>query len=152
METKINGHMKCTTFDLPPASQIATEIIRNMGLSEKVEVKTGDFFKDDFPRSDVITMGNILHDWGMEDKKKLIQKAYDALPKGGSFIVIENIIDDDRKENAFGLLMSLNMLIETDEGFDFSGKDFDRWARECGFKKTSVIPLTGPASAAIAVK
>ena len=97
-------------------------------------------------------MGNILHDWGMEDKKRLIKKAYDALPEGGSLAVIENIIDDERKENAFGLLMSLNMLIETEEGFDFSGRDFDQWAKECGFKETSVTPLTGPSSAAIAVK
>ena len=147
-----NAHMKCTTFDLQPVSQIATENIQNMGLSEKVAIETGDFFKDDFPKSDVITMGNILHDWGMEDKKRLIKKAYDALPEGGSLAIIENIIDDERTENAFGLLMSLNMLIETEEGFDFSGRDFDQWAKECGFKETSVIPLTGPASAAIAVK
>lgn len=147
-----NEHMKCTTFDLAPASDIAAENIQKMGLSEKVAVKTGDFFKDDFPKSDVIVMGNILHDWGIEDKKRLIKKAHDALPEGGAFVVIENIIDDARKENAFGLLMSLNMLLETEEGFDFSGQDFDQWTTACGFKKTSVTPLIGPASAAIAVK
>ena len=147
-----NPGMKCTTFDLPPVSQIAEENIHHMGLSGKVFVKTGDFFKDDFPKADVITMGNILHDWGIEDKKRLIKKSYDALPEGGSLVIIENIIDDERKENAFGLLMSLNMLIETEEGFDFSGRDFDQWAKECGFKETSVTPLAGPASAAIAVK
>ena len=147
-----NDHMQCTTLDLAPASQVATENIRQMDLSDRVAVRTGDFFKDDFPKADVITMGNILHDWGIEDKKRLIKKAYDALPEGGSLVIIENIIDDERKENVFALLMSLNMLIETEEGFDFSGRDFEQWAKECGFKETSVMPLTGPSSAAIAVK
>ncbi|MDH5398131.1 MAG: methyltransferase, partial [Cyclobacteriaceae bacterium] len=63
-----------------------------------------------------------------------------------------NIIDDNRSENVFGLLMSLNMLIETSEGFDFSASDFDGWAKEAGFKTTEKIPLTGPSSAVIAYK
>ena len=147
-----NDHMQCTTFDLPPVEPIAKENLRNMGLSEKVTVKSGDFFTDDFPKADVITMGNILHDWGKADKIILIRKAYDVLPMGGSLVVIENIIDDHRSENAFGLLMSLNMLIETSEGYDFSAADFEVLAKEAGFKHVNVMPLTGPTSAAIAIK
>jgi hypothetical protein len=97
-------------------------------------------------------MGNVLHDWGTKDKKILIRKAYDALPQGGALVVIENIIDDNRSENAFGLMMSLNMLIETPEGFDFSAADFDGWAKEIGFTQTYLMPLTGPSSAVIAIK
>ena len=102
--------------------------------------------------TDVITMGNILHDWDTRDKKRLINKAYDALPKGGALVVIENIIDDERRENAFGLMMSLNMLIETAEGYDFTAADFTELATEAGFGKTSVLSLTGPSSAVIAIK
>ena len=97
-------------------------------------------------------MGNILHDWGMKDKKMLIKKAYEALPEGGAFVIIENIIDDTRSKNAFGLLMSLNMLIETPDGFDYSGTDIEGWVREAGFRKTSLLPLAGPSSAFIAIK
>jgi len=147
-----NDHMKCVSFDLPPVCPVATENIENMGLSEKVIVQSGDFFKEDFPKTDVITMGNILHDWGIQDKKMLIKKAYNSLPQGGALVVIENIIDDNRSENAFGLMMSLNMLIETPEGFDFSAADFDGWAKEIGFTQTSVMLLTGPSSAVIAIK
>ena len=111
-----------------------------------------DFFIDELPRADVITMGNILHDWGTEGKLILIKKAYDALPKGGALIVIENIIDDERNKNAFGLMMSLNMAIETDQGFDFTATDFNQWAKEVGFSHTSLMPLTGPSSAVIAIK
>ena len=123
-----------------------------MGLEDKVKILSGDFFKDEFPKADVITMGNILHDWGTEDKKMLLQKSYDALPAGGALIVIENIIDDNRSVNAFGLLMSLNMLIETSKGYDFSKADFEVWVGEIGFKDISIIRLTGPASAIIAIK
>ena len=148
----LNPHMKCTSFDLPAVSPIALENLSKMGLADKVNVKTGDFFTDEFPKADVITMGNILHDWGTAEKKLLISKAYDALPEGGALVVIENIIDNERRENAFGLLMSLNMLIETTEGYDYTLADFDKWVKEAGFSETSVMPLTGPTSAAIAVK
>ncbi len=97
-------------------------------------------------------MCNVLHDWGTEDKKMLIQKAYQALPDKGTLVVIENIIDNERSKNAFGLMMSLNMLIETDQGFDYSLSDFENWATEAGFKQVNIMPLTGPASAVIATK
>ena len=145
-------HMQCTTFDLAPVSPIAKENLNAMGLGEKVKVVSGDFFTDNFPKADIITMGQILHDWGTKDKKMLIQKAYDALPKGGALVIIENIIDANRSENAFGLLMSLNMLIETTEGYDFTVSDFNKLAKEAGFTKMDIMPLAGPSSAAIAIK
>lgn len=147
-----NSNMSCTTFDLPPVAPIAQETIDGMELNDRISVQSGDFFKDPLPKADVITMGNILHDWGLEDKKTLIRKAYDALPSGGALVVIENIIDDNRERNTFGLLMSLNMLIETPGGFDYSFAEFNDWVKEIGFRGTSLMPLTGPSSAAIAFK
>jgi hypothetical protein len=147
-----NPHMHCTTFDLPMVTPIAREVIGAFGMAERVTIVEGDFFKESLPKADVITMGNILHDWGTADKKMLISKAFDALPDGGSFVVIENIIDDNRSQNAFGLIMSLNMLLETEEGYDFSGADFTSLAKAAGFSETRIMPLMGPASAAIAIK
>jgi precorrin-6B methylase 2 len=147
-----NAHMKCMSFDLPPVGPIAKENVRNMGLDDRISIVSGDFFVDDFPGADIITMGNILHDWGVDDKITLIKKAYEALPEGGAFVVIENIIDDERNKNVFGLLMSLNMAIETDDGFDFSASDFSDWSREAGFREIELLPLAGPSSAVIAFK
>jgi precorrin-6B methylase 2 len=147
-----NPHMRCISFDLPAVAPIAAENISRMGLASDIIIRSGDFFSDPFPVADVITMGNILHDWGTRDKKMLMRKAYDALPAGGQLVVIENIIDDERRENAFGLMMSLNMLIETPEGFDFTASDFNVWAKETGFDRTYLLPLTGPSSAVVAVK
>jgi 2-polyprenyl-3-methyl-5-hydroxy-6-metoxy-1,4-benzoquinol methylase len=149
---KQHSHLQCLTTDLPPVAPVAKKFIEQAGLSKQVEVGELNFFQDRFPRAEIITMGNILHDWGTEEKKMLIQKAYEALPAGGVLIVIENIIDNERKHNAFGLLMSLNMLIETEAGYDFSMQDFDLMAMEAGFSSTLLIPLAGPASAAIAYK
>lgn len=147
-----NPHMKCISFDLPPVRPIALENMSKMGVADKVEVVGGDFFTDDFPEADVITMGNVLHGLGTADKKMLIRKAFEALPSGGALVVIENIIDNARRENAFGLMMSLNMLIETTEGYDFTAEDFETWTREAGFTGFSQMPLTGPTSAVIAIK
>jgi hypothetical protein len=146
-------HISFTTFDLPPVASHAQRYVDEAGMKERIKVASGDFLVDDLPKADVVTMGNILHDWDLERKKLLISKAFDALPEGGAFIAIENVIDDERRENAAGLLMSLNMLIEFGEGgFDYTGADFREWCGEAGFKSFDLIPLTGPSSAAIAYK
>ena len=152
MVAAAHPHMMCTTFDLPRVEPIATRRIVAEGLSARVKAVGGDFFADALPRADVITMGMILHDWNLEKKKLLIRKAYEALPPGGAFVVVEALIDDARRENAFGLLMSLNMLIEFGEAFDYTGEDFVGWCKEAGFSRFEVIPLAGPSSAAVAYK
>jgi hypothetical protein len=149
---KKHPHLRCTSFDLPPVDPVATKHIAAAGLSDRVATASGDFFKDPLPKADVITMGMILHDWNLEKKMHLIRAAYDALPPGGAFIAIEALIDDARRENAFGLLMSLNMLIEFGEAFDYSGADFRKWCAEVGFTRFEVIHLAGASSAAIAYK
>jgi SAM-dependent methyltransferase len=145
-------HLRCTSFDLPMVVPIAQRTIADAKLTDRVEAVGGDFFADPLPKADVITMGMILHDWNLDRKKHLIRQVYDALPEGGAFIAVENIIDDDRRENAFGLMMSLNMLIEFGDAFDFTGADFREWCTEAGFSSVEILPLAGPASAAIARK
>ncbi len=145
-------HLKCTSFDLPPVEPIARKHIATAGLGNRIGTAAGNFFKDPLPRADVITMGMILHDWNLEKKKHLIRAAYDALSANGALITIEALIDDARRENVFGLLMSLNMLIEFGDAFDYSGADFQEWCIEAGFKRFEVIHLFGPSSAAIAYK
>jgi hypothetical protein len=145
-------NLVCTSFDLPVVEPIARRSIERAGMSGRIKTASGDFFKDPLPRADVITMGMILHDWNLEKKKHLIRSAYEALPPKGAFIAVENIIDDARRENTFGLLMSLNMLIEFGDAFDFTGADFREWCGEAGFREFEVLHLLGPCSAAIAYK
>jgi 16S rRNA G1207 methylase RsmC len=145
-------HLRCTTFDLPVVEPIAQRTIEAAGLADRVTAASGDFFRDPLPKADVITMSLILHDWDRERKLLLLEAAQNALPAGGALVVIENIIDDARRENAFGLLMSLNMLIELGDGFDFTAADLAQWCTQVGFQRVDVVPLAGPTSAGIAYK
>ena len=135
-------HITCRTCDLPAVVPIARKTIEAHGLTERITASSVDFFREPLPKADVISMGMILHDWNLEKKMQLIQAAYDALPSGDAFAVIENLIDDERRSNAFGRMMSLNMLIEFGEAFDFTGRDFDGWCRKIGFRRTEVIPAS----------
>lgn len=145
-------HLRGGGFDLPVVRPIYEEYVSSFGLSQRLPFYTGDFFQDKLPKADVLVMGHILHDWDLEQKRTLLAKAYQALPTGGALIVYESLIDDDRRQNAFGLLMSLNMLIETSGGFDYTGADCCGWMRDAGFQKTYVEPLIGPNSMVVGIK
>lgn len=145
-------HLRCLSFDLPVVEPIARRTILNSGVADRVTPISGDFFVDSLPEADVITMGSILHDWNLDRKLHLIRSAHKALPPGGALIAVENIIDDERRENVTGLMMSLNMLIEFGDAFDYTGADYRRWCEDSGFRRVEVIPLAGSASAAIAYK
>lgn len=145
-------HLKGGSFDIPPVGPIFEKYVAQHGLSDRLRFYPGDFFNEPLPAADVLLMGHILHDWNMEEKRMLLKKAYDALPRGGALIVFEALIDDERRENTMGLLMSLNMLIETPGGFDYTGADCSQWMREAGFRDTRVEHLVGPDSMVVGFK
>ncbi|MBY0246209.1 MAG: methyltransferase domain-containing protein [Nitrospiraceae bacterium] len=137
-------HLNGVGMDLPVVQPVFESYAQERGVGKRLRFHPGDFFKDQLPTCDVIVMGHILHDWNLDEKMMLLRKSYEALTPGGALIVHEALIDDERKKNAFGLLMSLNMLIETHGGFDFTGADCRKWMKEAGFKRTQVTPLAGP--------
>jgi O-methyltransferase domain/Dimerisation domain len=145
-------HLKGIGYDLPKVQPIFEKYAAQNGVGDRVRFQAGDFFKDPLPNVQVIVMGHILHDWNLEQKRMLIRKAYEALPEGGALIIYESLIDDDRRESAAGLLMSLNMLIETPGGFDYTGADCQGWLRDAGFRKTRVEHLAGADSMVIGIK
>lgn len=147
-----NPHLRGLGFDLPEVAPIFQQYAVTSGVSDRLTFVPGDFFKHDFPKADVVLMGHILHDWDLPTKKMLIRKAFEAIPAHGALIVYEAIIDDDRSRNAFGLMMSLNMLIETPGGFDYTGADCKTWMKDAGFSSMRVEPLTGADSMVIGIK
>jgi hypothetical protein len=149
---KAHPGIVCASFDLPEVTAIARKKIAADGLDGHIAAVAGDFFKDPLPKADVVTMGMILHDWDLERKKELVRRAYDAVAEGGAFIVIEALIDDERRSNTFGMMLSLNMLIEFGYAFDFTGAELRSWCEEAGFRRFEVIPLAGPSSAGVAYK
>lgn len=147
-----NPHIEGIGFDLPEVGPIFEAFVEANGLSGRVKFIPGSFMDQPLPKADVVMMGHILHDWNLEIKGMLVRKAYEALPDGGAYIVYESIIDDDRSANAFGLLMSLNMLIETSDGFDYTGADCSQWMKQAGFRETRIEHLVGPDSMVIGIK
>ncbi len=147
-----NPHLRGIGFDLPEVAPIFEKYAAKVGVSDRLVFQPGDFFRQELPKADVVLMGHILHDWDLPTKKMLVRKAYDALPAGGALVVYEAIIDDDRSQNAFGLMMSLNMLIETPGGFDYTGSDCSGWMQEAGFASTRVEHLVGPDSMVVGIK
>lgn len=145
-------HLTGAGMDLPVVQPVFETYVKGKRLERRLRFHAGDFFKDPLPRTDVLIMGHILHDWNLDEKMTLLRKAYEALPSGGALVVHEALIDDARKTNAFGLLMSLNMLIETPGGFDFTGADCSAWMKEVGFKRTKVERLAGPDGMVVGMK
>ena len=139
-------------YDLAEIAPIFEQYTEESGVAERLPFQPGDFFKDPLPPADVITMGHILHDWNLETKEMLIRKADEALPEGAALIVHEAIIDDARSKNAYGLLMSFNMLIETQDGLDYTGADCSGWMKKAGLRETRVEGLVGPDSMVVGIK
>jgi hypothetical protein len=147
-----NPHLHGMGFDLPEVGPIFEEYAKANGVGDRVRFQPGDFFSEPLPAVDVLTMGHILHDWNLAEKKMLVRKAYDSLHPGGALVVYDALIDDDRSKNAFGLLMSLNMLVETPGGFDYTGADCSGWMKEAGFREAYVEHLAGPDSMVVGFK
>jgi hypothetical protein len=145
-------HLAGVGFDLPAVGPVFDDYIAANHLQERIRFHPGDFFKDALPSADVLVMGHILHDWDLEQKRELLAKSYEALPAGGCLIVYDAVIDDERRQNAFGLLMSLNMLIETPGGFDYTGKQCREWMSEAGFREVRIEPLAGANSMIVGVR
>jgi hypothetical protein len=137
-------HISGGGFDLPVVRDAFEAYVGRHGVQDRLRFQGGDFFVDALPRADVLAFGHVLHDWGLEEKQALLRKAYEALPEGGAVIVHEALIDDARRSRAPGLLMSLNMLIETEAGFDYTGADCRRWMADAGFSSSYVEHLAGP--------
>jgi precorrin-6B methylase 2 len=145
-------HITGSGFDLPALEPIFTKYVAEFGLSERLSFTAGDFFTDPLPQADVLVMGHILHGGNLDEKRLLLRKAYGTLPEGGALIVHDAIIDDERRSNAYGLLMSLHMLIDSPGGFEYTGADCRTWMQETGFRESYVDHLAGSESMVIGIK
>lgn len=149
---KAQPHLRGTGFDLPAVREPFESYVADRGLADRIRFRGGDFFADPLPEADVVIMGHVLHDWDIGEKRELIARAYDAVPDGGMLLIYEALIDDERQCGEFGLLMSLNMLVDTPGGFNFTAGECTDWLRSAGFSQVRVEPLAEPDSLVIAVK
>lgn len=129
--------------DLPEVRPFFETFAAERGVADRLSFRGLDFFEDPLPDADVYVLGHVLSDWPLDRKRLLIEKAYESLPDGGALVVYGPIIDDDRRENEFGLLMSLNMLLDSAGGFKYTVAECETWLRDAGFDEVEVDPLPG---------
>ncbi|MFI9205511.1 methyltransferase [Streptomyces sp. NPDC053048] len=145
-------HLRGTGFDLEAVGPGFRRRVEEAGLVGRLSFRAGDFFAEPLPSADVLILGHILSNWSLPRAKTLLRKAYEALPPDGFLVIYETLIDDERRENVPGLLMSLTMLLETPGGFEYTGADCRGWLAGAGFRESRVRHLAGPESVVIARK
>ena len=145
-------HLRAVGFDLPPVKPHFEAFAAAQGLGDRLSFRGGDLFQQELPKADAIIMGHMLHWADLDGKRLMVKRAFDALPPGGRLLVYDNILDEARCANTFGFLMSLNMLIETPGGREYTGSECERWMREAGFGKAHTQPLMGPVSVVTGTK
>jgi hypothetical protein len=149
---QVHAHLEGVGFDLPQVRPAFEQYVHQHQLQHRLTFCPGDFLSDPLPRADILVMGRVLHNWDLPTKKMLLRKAYEAVSTGGSLLVYERLIDDDRRSEVAGLLASLHMLIMTEGGFDFTATDCIGWMREAGFRNMEVRRLKGDQSMIVGLK
>lgn len=140
-----NEHIRAIGVDLPRVEPYFQDFTGESPAADRINFRVADFFADDpLPAADVYVLGHILHDWGLDDKREILAKVSEAVNPGGAVIVYGTMIDEERREAVMPLLMSLNILIETPEGFDYTAGECIEWIHDVGFEGGEARPLPGP--------
>jgi ketosteroid isomerase-like protein/SAM-dependent methyltransferase len=145
-------HLSGIGFDLPAVEKDFHTTMAEAGLGGRAAFVAGDFRTHPLPAADVLILGHVLLDWEPPVKRMLLRKAYDALPPGGTLLIYDLLIDDERRRHAFGLLISLHMMVDLPGGGEYTGAQARRWLAEAGFAEARVEPLAGPEALIVARK
>jgi hypothetical protein len=139
-------HLTGASYDLPAVGPIFEEYVASFGLGDRLRFIPGDMHDGPLPQADVICFGHLLHGYGEPKRRELIAKAYAAVPPGGALLVYDAMIDPDRRHNFMGLLSSLNIMLETREGFEATTDQCAGWLRDGGFVGVTTRHVIGPTS------
>jgi precorrin-6B methylase 2 len=148
---RVHDHLRGGGFDLPPVQAAFRQFVSRHGLSDRLQFYAGNFFTDPLPAADILIMGRILHNWDVPTRTMLLKKAYEAIAPRGALVVYDPLIDEERK-SAHVLLSSLNMLLETPAGSEYTAAECKVWMVQAGFFEIEVLPLGDVHTAVIGIK
>jgi predicted O-methyltransferase YrrM len=140
------GELRATVFDLPHVAAIAAGKITETGLTDRIETAGGNFFEQLPGDHDVHLLSMILHDWDETKNRALLRRSYEALPSGGAVVISELLVNDEKTGQAPAALMSLNMLIETEGGRNYTPAEYSAWLEKAGFRHIETVWFDGPAA------
>jgi 3-hydroxy-5-methyl-1-naphthoate 3-O-methyltransferase len=134
-------NLSATVYDLPFVTEIAARKVAEAGLNGRIATHPGDFFSDPkFPAGhDVILLSMIMHDWSEADDRAILGKCYEALPANGAVVISELLVNDQKTGPAPAALMSLNMLIETVGGRNYTPAEYRAWLTDAGFRDIRAV-------------
>ncbi len=121
--------------------------VKSFGLEVRLRFIPGDFLNEALPSADVISFGHVFHGQSHMGRRELVTKARDALPRGGALIVYDAMISPGRSLNRFhSLLSSLNIMLETRDGYESTTAECADILRANGFGRVKARYLIGPTS------
>jgi len=139
-------HLQSTVYDLPHVVEIAAANVAQAGLQSRVQTVGGDLFADAaYPQGhDAVLLSLIMHDWSEADDRRILQKCFAALPSGGAVIICELLVNEAKTGPAPAALMSLNMLVETAGGRNYTAGEYSSWLRDLGFRRIRTVRFRAP--------
>ncbi len=137
--------LTCTMMDLPGVVAIATGLVEDAGVGDRVTCVAGDYHTAEFPGgNDVINILGVLHQESPEAIVDIFKRCYAALNPGGVINVLDMMTDATRCQPTFSALFAVNMALTTENGWVFSDKDLAGWLGEAGFAGFQCQPVPPP--------
>ncbi len=97
MLCKRNPDLAATIFDFPTALPVARQFVGEAGLDDRVEFVAGNAITGEWPQQhDAVLMSFLFSAVGEDALSVLLEKAYGALPAGGTLIVHDFMVEDDK--------------------------------------------------------
>lgn len=141
---KAHPHLDATCFDLPQMEPFFHEHMKVLGTVDQVRFTAGDFFEDVLPRADVFVVGHILHYFGLRQREDLLARIFGALNPGGVVLVYDRMIDNDRRGAPLSLLGSLNMLLTSTDGREYTPTECTQWLSGAGYTDLRTTAVSRP--------
>jgi hypothetical protein len=146
----LNPKARATQLDWGPVNAIAQRAVEERGVADRFTSIDGDFHTTDFGEAayDIAVYSHIAHQEGPEENVELFGKLLGALKPGGTLVVCDYVVEDDRSGPPFALLFATEMLLKSDRGGTWRRSDYRSWLLKAGFEKVEFQSTGSPATLA----
>jgi ubiquinone/menaquinone biosynthesis C-methylase UbiE len=125
-----------TVFDLPEVLPLTGKYVGAEGLLAQIELVAGDYLTDELPVGfDLVFLSAIIHSNSPDQNRKLLQKCSRALNPGGTLVVQDFIMDENRTDPPAGAFFALNMLVATAAGDTYRESEIREWMKDAGLSE-----------------
>jgi ubiquinone/menaquinone biosynthesis C-methylase UbiE len=138
-------HLEIVIFDMPTVCEVAKQFISQSAAQDRIKLWPGNFLEDELPKGfDIVVIANVFHILGADECQYLLDKAFLSLNPGGLIVILDVLMNDDKRGPFMPALFALTMFLITRNGATYSGAEIKQWLQEKGFRDIHQRPLTGP--------